>query len=106
MNPTTEQILTEKIEEQAKTISRLSEQLKQSEVERIDLTLRKLRLHGAILLHVGPDFDAYQKSICDRDFGGVGEAVAAETWSIDRAPITVSEKAAIRSAANNGMDKW
>lgn len=95
MNATTERILTKKIEEQKKTISHLSERLKQSEVERIDVTLRKLRVHGAILLHVAPDFDAYQKSICDRDFGGVGEAVASETWSIDRAPISASEKSAI-----------
>ncbi|MCZ4258695.1 hypothetical protein [Sulfitobacter sp. G21635-S1] len=106
MNAITEQVLTERIQEQEQTIAHLKQKLRDYEECSADSVVRRLRLHGTILIHVAGDLPKYQAAVRGEGLAGVGEDLISQTWDLENAPFPDDVKAAVREACNNGMSRW
>lgn len=106
MNEVTEQVLTAQIQEQEQIISSLKKQLRSAEENSADYVVRRLRLHGTILLHVAGDMSKYESSVRAEGLGRIGEDLISQTWGLDSAPLSDSVKAAVKAACNNGLYRW
>lgn len=106
MNDNTEQVLTERIQEQEQIISNLRKRLQAAEENSADCVVRRLRLHGTILLHVAGDMPKYEGSVRAEGLERIGEDLISQTWDLDSAPLSDDVKAAVKSACNNGLCQW
>ncbi|NSY40704.1 hypothetical protein [Leisingera sp. ANG59] len=106
MDDTTDQVLTERIQEQERIISNLRERLQAAEENSADYVVRRLRLHGTILLHVAGDMPKYESSVRAEGLERMGEDLISQTWDLDSAPLADDVKAAVKSACNNGLYRW
>jgi len=106
MNEITERVLTERISEQEKTIARLQEEIRTAEQRAADRVIRRLRLHGTILLHVSGDMEKYEGAVRSEGLGRVGEDLICQTWNLESAPVSDEVKGVVRKACKNGMSKW
>ncbi|OBY26766.1 hypothetical protein [Leisingera sp. JC1] len=106
MNEITEQVLTERIQDQERIISNLRERLQAAEENSADYVVRRLRLHGTILLHVAGDMQKYEGSVRAEGLKRVGEDLISQTWDLDSAPLAEDVKVAVKSACNNGLYRW
>ncbi|MDR9836989.1 MULTISPECIES: hypothetical protein [Herbaspirillum] len=66
--------------------------------------LKSLRSYGVIPLYVGYAGEA--KTFSDMVSKAVLDSPSTVIWSLERAPIPDEAKAALKKAANGGLDKW
>jgi hypothetical protein len=67
-------------------------------------TLKHLRAHGVILLYLGSDDPAEVRNRVS-NYPASREALD-QAWPLATAPVANEVKDALRTAANNGMDRW
>jgi hypothetical protein len=65
--------------------------------------IKRLRLHGVILLQLGSTNAPMERELNEN---ALLDAAYRQVWMLDRAPVAQDVKEAIRTAANNGMDRW
>ena len=65
--------------------------------------IRRLRLHGVILLQLGPTTGSMERELNENP---ALNAAYSEVWMLDAAPLDQDAKVAIREAANHGMVRW
>lgn len=106
MNKTTERVLTERVQEQEQIIAHLEQKLRFAENNSADSVVRRLRLHGTILLHVAGDLPKYEAAVRGEGLAGICEDLISQTWNLENAPIPDDMKAAVKEACNNGTSRW
>lgn len=91
-------------------IEQLESQLKaerESQLRRlpsaVEDTIKRLRLHGVILLQLGLTDDTLRRE--QGENAALGAALG-QSWLLDHAPVSAEVKEAIRTAANHGMSRW
>lgn len=91
-------------------IEQLESQLKaerESQLRRlpgaVEDTIKRLRLHGVILLQLGPTDDTLLREQAEN---AALSAALGQSWMLDHAPVSAEVKDAVRTAANNGMSRW
>lgn len=72
--------------------------------EAIHGTLKSVRKHGVILLHLGlEDLNRVREHVVKYPFDRV---TMEHAWPLASAPVPPDVKTALREAANYGMDRW
>lgn len=97
-----------KLQQQVNTLENLcSEYQKQIEFRDPSYAssfLKSLRNYGVIPLYVG--YAGEEKTFSDMVSKAVVDYPSAVIWSLERAPIPDEAKAALKKAANGGLNKW
>lgn len=98
--------LTDKIEQQERTIADLRVELERVRQASIDTMLGQLRLREAVLLYIGQDTDCFAKTIAELFGKDAAWAVMTSLFVLDNAPVEPNVREAMRIAANHGMNRW
>lgn len=98
--------LTDKIEQQDRTIADLHAAIEKVRQTSVEAMLGQLRLRGALLLYIGQDADNFAKAIADNFGFDTASAVLNCLFVLDNAPVKPEVRDAIRFAANQGMNRW
>lgn len=105
-NTIVERSLTDTIQRQERHIQFLTDELKRARADAPDMVLGQLRLRETILLHVGGNSDKLIAGLKSCLSDEAIRVVENYVFVLDNAPVSADVKAAIREAANHGMNRW
>lgn len=75
----------------------------QAIAEAVGSTIKRLRMHGVILLDLNDsDMPRHSELLLDAVINSAYE----QAWKLDRAPLSIDIKEAVRKAANGGSSRW
>lgn len=106
MEPKTETVLVQKIEELERTVSRMRTELHNARESSIHNMVGALRLREAVLLYVGSDVTTFVVQL-EQEYGkDVASGIASNLFNLHTAPVSEYTRDAMSRAINHGMDRW
>lgn len=98
--------LTKRIQSLESENQYLAKALEESRAAAVGPMLGQLRLRGAILLLLGDDADMLRNYLGSTHGSEVERDVMNSLFSLANAPLAEPHRAAVRAAANGGMNRW
>lgn len=105
-NATAIAALAEKIQRQERWIEQLQAELHEARLAAAHTLLPWIRLREAVLLYIGQDPDNFAMQITENFSAEIAGTVSRNLFVLDRAPLPVAVRDAVRRAANHGSFTW